>query len=71
MKKVLITLLLIGLLCSVAFAEEVLPNLIGTWEGTSVMHKKGEGFKGRQGTCYFCYQRTGRQSVFWRESMDK
>ena len=68
MKKVLITLLLISLLCSVAFAEEVVPNLIGTWEGTSVMHKKGEGFKeGKAPVTFVIKEQEGR--VFFGEKV--
>ena len=47
MKKILLGIILASLLCTVAFAEEAIPNLAGKWEGTSLslLHTKSGGFQ--------------------------
>ena len=68
MKKILLAILLAGLLCTVVFAEEAITNLTGTWEGTSMQHKKEAGFKtGETVTTWVIKEQDGR--MFYGEKV--
>jgi len=68
MKKAILCLLFLGLLCTFALAEETIPNLLGNWEGNALMHRKDAGFKEGEAPCTFVVkEQEGR--VFYGEKI--